>query len=75
VAAPEAEDGWLVLVARVIRMLGIGGALVVITTPSVLAAWLTGGLALAALILVAAILFACSDTPARRLAQLIRAWR
>lgn len=69
------SDGWAVIVARVIRLLGIGGAFVVITTPNALTIWIAGGIALGALILTGAIVFARSDGPAHRLAEIIRAWR
>ncbi len=66
---------WTVSLTGIARALGIGGTIVAITAPGPIVAWVLGGIALAALGLLAALLFARSDLPSSRLATLIRAWR
>jgi hypothetical protein len=66
---------WVVSLARIARLLGISGAIVAVTAPGAIAAWIAGGIALVSLALLTALLFARSDTPTRRLVDLISAWR
>jgi len=66
---------WVTVFSRVAQTLGLASALVAVTIPMPVLAWLLGGLALAFLSLAAAVLFGRSEAPARRLAELIRAWR
>jgi GTP pyrophosphokinase len=70
-AAPQ----WVAVLARLTQTLGILSAVVAITVPTPVAAWILGGIASAALTLIGAVLFTRSETPARRLADLIRAFR
>lgn len=66
---------WAVNLARIARILGIGSAIVAVTAPGAVAVWVAGGIAMGALILLTALLFAPNDAPTRRLANLISAWR
>jgi hypothetical protein len=61
--------------ARIASALGLGSALIAVAAPGPVLAWVAGGVALAALGLIGAILFARSDAPVRRLVDVIRAWR
>lgn len=56
-------------------VLAIGGVLLAALTRWELAAWAASAMLLGGLALLAAVLFARSDAPARRLRGLIRAWR
>ena len=75
--ARTVRDGppWAVSLARAARLLGIGSAIVAVTAPGAVAAWIAGGIAIVALVLLAALLFARSDTPTQRLVDLISSWR
>jgi hypothetical protein len=66
---------WTVSLSRIARALGIGSAVVVVTAPGPVVAWVAGGVAGIALLLLTALLFARRDTPVDRLIRLIRAWR
>lgn len=61
--------------ARIGSVLGAAAAFVIATARGGLSAWVTGTLTAGALALVAIVLFVPSETPARRLGQLIQAWR
>jgi hypothetical protein len=63
------------IVDKIAGALGIGGVLLAAVTYEELAAWAAGATILGALGLLAAVLFARSDDPARRLRGLIHAWR
>jgi hypothetical protein len=73
--AVRAAPTWANGLARIARMLGIGGALVAVTAPVSVVAWIAGALALVVVGVLTTLLFADSDAPARRLADLIAAWR
>lgn len=55
--------------------LGAVAAFLTAMTSGGLSVWTAGALTTGGLLLVAAVLFLPSETPARRLAQLIRAWQ
>lgn len=61
--------------ARIAGMLGAVAAFVIAMSRGGLPAWTTGAFTAGALVLVAVVLFVPSETPARRLRQLIQAWR
>ncbi len=61
--------------ARIAGALGTAAAIAITMTGGGLSAWTAGTLTAGALALVAVVLFIPSETPARRLGQLIRAWR
>ncbi|MGH4012117.1 MAG: HD domain-containing protein [Pseudonocardiaceae bacterium] len=63
------------IVDRVSGVLGISGVLLAAVAHWELAAWAAGVMVLGCLALLAAVLFARSDDPARRLRGLIHAWR
>lgn len=63
------------IVDRAAGVLGIGGVLLAGVAHWELAAWAAGAIVLGGLALLAAVLFARSDDPARRLRGLIYAWR
>jgi hypothetical protein len=63
------------IVDRIAGVLGIGGVLLAVVAHGELAAWAVGVMVLGGLALLAAVLFARSDDPARRLRGLIHAWR
>lgn len=60
---------------RIASALGIGGVFLAAVAHWELAAWAGGAMVLGGLALLAAVLFARSDDPARRLRGLIHAWR
>jgi hypothetical protein len=62
-------------VARIGSVLGAAAAFTIAVARGGLPAWTTGTLTAGALVLVAVVLFIPSETPARRLGQLIQAWR
>jgi hypothetical protein len=62
-------------VARIGGVLGAAAAFAVGMARGGLSAWMTGVFTAGALVLVAVVLLIPSETPARRLGQLIRAWR
>ncbi|MGW5473554.1 hypothetical protein [Streptomyces chartreusis] len=61
--------------ARIGSALGAGAAFAIAMARGGLSAWTTGALTAGALALLAVVLFIPSETPARRLGQLIQAWR
>ncbi|MFF4316931.1 hypothetical protein [Streptomyces sp. NPDC001507] len=61
--------------ARIGGVLGAAAAVAMGMAGGGLSAWTTGALLAGALVLVAVVLFIPSETPARRLGQLIQAWR
>lgn len=61
--------------ARIGSVLGAATAFAIAVAHGGLSAWTTGALTAGALALVAVVLFIPSETPARRLGQLIQAWR
>jgi hypothetical protein len=61
--------------ARISGALGTVGAFAAAMVSGGLTAWAAGTLALGGLVLLAAVLFARSDVPARRLSGLIQAWQ
>ncbi|MFE0172345.1 hypothetical protein ACFWZ2_08505 [Streptomyces sp. NPDC059002] len=61
--------------ARIGSVLGAAAAFAVATARGGLSAWMTGTLTAGTLVLVAVVLFIPNETPARRLSQLIQAWR
>ncbi|GAA3544903.1 hypothetical protein GCM10022295_28570 [Streptomyces osmaniensis] len=61
--------------ARIGSALGAAAAFAIAMARGGLSAWTTGALTAGALALVAVVLFIPSETPARRLGQLIQAWR
>ncbi|MHC3469363.1 hypothetical protein ACYF6T_11655 [Streptomyces sp. 7R007] len=61
--------------ARVGGLVGAAAAFVVAVARGGPPVWTIAGLTASALVLVAVVLFVPSETPSRRLAQLIRAWR
>ncbi|MGW1956963.1 hypothetical protein ACWCPI_30135 [Streptomyces sp. NPDC001920] len=61
--------------ARLGGVLGAAAAFAVAMARGGLPAWTTGVLTAGALVLLAVVLFVPSETPARRLGQLIAAWR
>ncbi len=61
--------------ARVGGLLGAAAAFVITMARGGLSAWTTGALTAGALALIAVVLFIPSETPARRLSQLIQTWR
>lgn len=63
------------IVDRTAGVLGIGGVLLSAVAHWELAAWAAGAMVLGGLALLAAVLFARSDDPARRLRGLVHAWR
>jgi hypothetical protein len=60
--------------ARIGSVVGAAVAFVIAMTRGGLSAWTTGALTAGVLVLVAVVLFIPSETPARRLGQLIQAW-
>ncbi|BCJ75730.1 hypothetical protein CS0771_52740 [Catellatospora sp. IY07-71] len=66
---------WVDGLAQIARALGVGGAIVAVIAMDTAFAWIAGGIVLVSLALLSALLFVRSDGPARRLADLIRAWR
>ncbi|MFF1810739.1 hypothetical protein ACFVXW_16685 [Streptomyces sp. NPDC058251] len=62
-------------VVRAGGALGAVAAFLLAMTRGGLTAWATGTLGMGSLVLVAAILFLPSETPARRLCRLIQAWQ
>ncbi len=63
------------LLARIGSALGGMTAFAIAVDSGGLSAWTTGALTAGALLLVAIVLFIPSETPTRRLGQLIHAWR
>ena len=61
--------------ARIGGVLGAAAAFALAMARGGLSAWATGALTASALALVAVVLFIPSETPARRLGNLIQAWR
>lgn len=61
--------------ARIGSVLGAAAAFAIATARGGLSAWTAGTLTAGTLVLVAVVLFIPSETPARRLGQLIKAWR
>ncbi|MGF0174522.1 hypothetical protein ACQF36_29690 [Streptomyces sp. Marseille-Q5077] len=61
--------------ARIGGVLAAASAFVIAMARGGLPAWTTGALTVGALALVAVVLFIPSEAPARRLGQLIQAWR
>lgn len=61
--------------ARIGSVLGATAAFAIATACGGLSAWTAGTLTTGTLVLVAVVLFIPSETPARRLGQLIQAWR
>ncbi|MFE5819964.1 hypothetical protein [Streptomyces sp. NPDC056479] len=61
--------------ARIGGLLGAAAAFVIAMARGGLSAWTTGALTACALALLAVVLFIPSETPARRLGNLIQAWR
>lgn len=61
--------------ARIGGVLGAAAAVAMSMARGGLSGWTAGALTAGALVLVAVVLFIPSETPARRLGQLIRAWR
>ncbi|GAX57905.1 MULTISPECIES: hypothetical protein [Streptomyces] len=61
--------------ARLGAALGALAAFVMAMAHGGLTAWAAGALAVGGLVLVAAVLFVPSETPARRLCRLIQAWQ
>ncbi len=61
--------------ARIGGVLGAAAAFAMAMVRGGLSAWTAGALTAGALVLVAVVLFTPSETPARRLGQLIQAWR
>ncbi|MFB6931408.1 hypothetical protein [Streptomyces chartreusis] len=61
--------------ARIGGLLGAAAAFVIAMARGGLSAWTTAALTAGALALLAVVLFIPSETPARRLSQLIQAWR
>ena len=72
---PGHTPSWTVSLASIARTLGITGAVVAVTAPGPIAVWILGGVALAALGLLGALLFARDEAPSRRLTDLVKAWR
>ncbi|GAA1380845.1 HD domain-containing protein [Catellatospora chokoriensis] len=66
---------WVAGLVQIAHVLGVGGAIVVVTATDSGLAWIAGGIVLVSLALLGALLFVRSDNPARRLIELIRAWR
>jgi hypothetical protein len=64
-----------IIVDRIVGLIGLGAAFVAAATRWEPVAWMAGATAFAGLILLSAVLFARSDYPARRLRELIHAWR
>lgn len=62
-------------VARIGGVLGAAAAFAMGMARGGLSAWTTGALTAGVLVLVAVVLFIPSETPSRRLGQLIQAWR
>ncbi|MDC2954997.1 hypothetical protein PO587_11020 [Streptomyces gilvifuscus] len=63
------------LPARVGAALGAAAGFVLVVTRGGPSVWVVTGLTVGVLALVGVVLFVPSETPARRLGQLIRAWR
>lgn len=63
------------LLARIGSALGGIAAFAIAVGSGGLSSWTTGALAAGALLLAAIVLFIPSETPTRRLGQLIHAWR
>ncbi|MFJ8936451.1 hypothetical protein ACIRL0_12155 [Streptomyces sp. NPDC102365] len=61
--------------ARLGAVLGTLAAFVMAMVQGGLTAWAAGALAVGGLVLVAAVLFVPSETPARRLYRLLQAWQ
>ncbi|MGW3036768.1 hypothetical protein ACWDCB_36900 [Streptomyces sp. NPDC001178] len=61
--------------ARIGSVLGAAAAFAIATARGGLSAWTAGTLTAGMLVLVAVVLFIPSETPARRLGQLIQVWR
>ncbi|MCF3121993.1 hypothetical protein IPZ68_20100 [Streptomyces arenae] len=62
-------------VARIGALLGAAAASVPAVVGGGTPGWVIAGLTASALVLVVVVLFIPSETPARRLGQLIQAWR